>query len=129
MRYSFHCLGHKNIRAKHYKTIEFTKDSNLTPRGTCIIGVRADFDVSSLKRLSGRIRIVVEVNGLLDTFYATINPDFDDEHEIVFRKSNYRSKRTLGFNLDKGANRLNRDIVKLMQNPDQKIKVTFEELD
>jgi len=129
MRYSFHCLGHKNIRAKHYKTIEFTKDSNLTPRGTCIIGVRADFDVSSLKRLSGRIKIVVEVNGLLDTFYATINPDFDDEHEIVFRKSNYRSKRTLGFNLDKGANRLNRDIVKLMQNPDQKIKVTFEELD
>ncbi len=129
MRYSFHCLGHKNIRAKHYKTIEFTKDSNLTPRGTCIIGVRADFDVSSLKRLSGRIKIIVEVNGLLDTFYATINPDFDDEHEIVFRKSNYRSKRTLGFNLDKGANRLNRDIVKLMQNPDQKIKVTFEELD
>jgi hypothetical protein len=126
MRYVFHCWGHENIRAKHPKTIEFTKDAHLTPRGDCIIGIRADFDLPSVKRLSGRIRITVEVNGLQDTFQAFVNPDFDDDYEMVFRKSGFRSKRTLGINLNKGAIGLKRDIVRLMRNPKAKMKVILE---
>ena len=127
-QYTFQCFGHENIRAKHHKTIEFTKDSDLTRQGTCILGVRADFDASCLKSLSGKIRITVEVGDLTDKFYATINPDFDDDHEIVFRRSTYRSKRTLGLRLNKGADCLKREIVQLMKDPDQVMKVTFEEL-
>ena len=125
MKYSFVCFGHENIRARHHKTIEFIKDRELTPRGTCIIGVNADFDTSMLKRFSGRIKILVEVGSLSDSFYATINPEFDDDREIVFRKSNYRSKRTLGNRLDKGASRLSRKIVDLMRSPATKMKVTL----
>jgi len=33
--------GHKNIRSLHPKTIEITKDSHLTSRGDCIVGVNA----------------------------------------------------------------------------------------
>lgn len=127
MKYSFRCFGHENIRAKHHKTIEFTKSSYLTPRGTCIIGIRADFDVSNLNRLSNKIKITVKVNEIIDIFFAKVNPNFNDDHEIVFRKSNYHSKRTLGFNLNKGAKDLNRDIIKLMQNPNSIMEVTLEE--
>lgn len=126
MKYVFHCYGHKNVRATHPKTIEFTKDSDITVRGDCIIGVRADFDRTELKKLSGKVTITVEVDNLKDTFKAVINPRFDDEHEVVFRKSPYKSKRTLGVKLNKGAHRLNRDIVQLMQNPDTVMKVTIE---
>lgn len=126
MRHIFHCFGHENIRAKHTKTIEFTKDAHLTLRGDCIIGVGADFDLLSVKRLRGRIRITVEVNGLQDTFRAFVNPDFDDDHEMVFRKSRFRSKRTLGVNLNKGAISLNRNIVRLMRDPKARMKVILE---
>ncbi len=34
--------GHPNVRSLHPKTIEITKDEHLTPRGDCIIGVRAN---------------------------------------------------------------------------------------
>ncbi len=126
MRYVFHCFGHENIRAKHAKTIEFTKDADLTPKGDCIIGVRADYDLQSVQKLQGRIRITVEVNGLQDVFRASVNPAFDDDHEMVLRRSRFRSKRTLGVNLNKGAAGLDRDIVRLMRDPQAEMKVTLE---
>ena len=48
--------GHPNIRSLHAKTIEITKDEHLTPRGDCIIGVKAnkacaDLDESFKHRL------------------------------------------------------------------------------
>lgn len=128
MKYVFSCYGHKNIRATHCKTIEFTKDPDLTVKGDCIIGVRADFDKKELKKLSRDILITVEVSALKDTFRAVINPNFDDDHEIVFRKSLYKSERTLGVRLNKGSNRLDREIVGLLQDPETVMKVTLEEV-
>jgi hypothetical protein len=128
MKYTFHCFGHENIRAKHAKTIEFSKDSELTRRGDCIIGVRADFELAEVKKLADKVRITVEVGELSDRFYAVINPDFSDEREMVFRKSRYNSGRTLGFSLNKGAIGLNRGIVQLMKNPATGMRVTIEEI-
>ncbi len=127
MKYTFQCYGHPNIKAKHYRTIEFTKDEDLTPSGDCILGIRANFEKAELKKLSGKIRIIVEVGSLSDTFHAVINPYFDDDHEIVFRKSLYQSKRTLGHFLNKGANRLDRAILKCLQSSDTLMTVTIEE--
>ena len=84
MRYTFTCRGHPNIRAEHNRTIEFTKDSYLTERGDCIVGVSADFDPAELRKLSGKIRITVEIGDLSDTFKAYVNPKFDGDREIVF---------------------------------------------
>lgn len=128
MKYVFHCCGNENIRATHVKTIEFTRERDITPRGDCIIGTGAEFDASELRRLSGKVRITVEVGGLQDTFKARINPNFGDHTEIVFRKSRYDSRRTLGFGLNKGANRLDREIVRIMQNPNSVMKVSIEEM-
>lgn len=128
MRYTFSCFGHKNIRATHHKTIEFTREDDLSPRGTCVLGVRADFDPLQLKRLSGRVRVAVTAEDVTDTFHATINPYFDDDREIVFRKSHFNSPRTLGIDLDKGADALRQDLVALLQNPQTRLEVTLETL-
>ena len=41
MRFQIEFSGHKNIRSLHEKTIEITKESDLTTAGDCIIGVNA----------------------------------------------------------------------------------------
>ena len=125
--YTFHCRGHKNIRARHTKTIEFTRETDITPRGDCIIGVSADFDVGLLRALSGKIRLTVAVGDLTDTFHAVINPDFVDPEEMVLRRSRYNTPRTFGFLLNKGAVGLKRDIVAAMKNRDAVMRVTLEE--
>jgi hypothetical protein len=55
--------GHPNIRSLHAKTIEITKDEHLTPRGDCIVGVKAnkacaDLDESFKHRLKSNSSIV-----------------------------------------------------------------------
>ena len=51
MEYSFNCYGHENITARHKTTLEFTKDRDLSLKGDCIIGVKADFSLPQLKNL------------------------------------------------------------------------------
>lgn len=126
MRCTFTCRGHPNIRAEHNRTMEFTKDHDLTERGDCIVGISADFDPDELKKLTEKIRITIEVNDHSNTFKAYVNPKFDDDNEIVFRKSRYRSSRTLGTDLNKGSSKLDREIVRMMQDPGTVMTVTIE---
>ena len=59
MRFEIQFSGHENIRSNHKKTIEITKEAELTLRGDCIIGVCATsscFDLpSSLKGKASEI--------------------------------------------------------------------------
>ena len=50
MKYSFACYGHENITAKHKTTLEFTKSNELSLKGDCIIGIKADFSIKEIKR-------------------------------------------------------------------------------
>ncbi|MDG6224172.1 MAG: DUF371 domain-containing protein [Candidatus Thermoplasmatota archaeon] len=126
MKASFTCRGHPNIRAEHSRTIEFTKDKELTERGDCIIGVSCDFDPEELKKLSGKVWITVQVDEMTDGFRAYINPKFDQDREIVFRKSRVRTQRTLGTDLNKGASKLERSIVERMRDPNAVMHVVLE---
>ena len=124
LRYVFRCYGHRNIRAKHTKTIEFTKDEEIGLKADCIIGVKADYDLSKLKRFRDNILITIECDEIADEFHAIVNPNFSDESEVVLRKSRYRSPRTFGVMLNKGADGLKRDIARLMQEPEKEMTVT-----
>ena len=42
--------GHENIKATHKTTMEITKDPYLTPRGDCIIAVKANKAALDLSR-------------------------------------------------------------------------------
>ena len=117
----FNISGHKNILGTHKNTIEFTKDSELTLKGDCIIGVKADFNLSELKALVkkySKIKIIILVDNLVEEINAVSNPEFNDEHEIVIRKTAFISGRTLGIKADKAIRDLSRDLINKLKKPD-----------
>ena len=130
MTFSFNCYGHSNVLSLHRNTLEFTKDSELSKDGDCIVGVRADFDYGKLMEFieenkDKKIICEISVDDISDEFSFVVNPDFKDEHEIVIRKSEFNSTRTLGFNVDKAAKDINRDLIEKLKNKDKKMKVIF----
>ncbi len=114
----FRALGHPNIKATHKNTIEFTKEDYLTPEGDCIVGVKADFDVSELKKFVKKhkhVKITIKTGGLKEIITAKTNPDFSDDHELVIRLGEHASPRTFAVRADKAAKHLNRELVKALQ--------------
>ncbi len=130
MSYSFSCYGHQNITSRHKNSLEFTKDSDVTLKGDCVIGVNVDFDLKVLKEFikknkDKKVRMKITANSISDEVLFDLNPEFDDEREIVIRKSSFLSLRTLGINSDKGADDLEKNLKKaLSQN--QKVYVTID---
>lgn len=133
MQYTFNCFGHPNIRAEHVKTLEFTKDTDLSLKGDCIVGINADFDLAKLKEFSKKVRVSCVVldpetgQKIVSVFKCKVNPAFNNNHELVLRKSGYGSDRTFGQGLNKGSNHLDRKMVRLMQNPVTKMQVTISQ--
>lgn len=119
--------GHPNVLSNHQKTFEITKDEHLTTRGDCIIGLKASkgcADTSNevksiLKNKESKVKFEIEVEGEQFEFFAKGSPEltFDDKHEIVIRKSDYASPRTLAVNANKAACDLPRSMVQMLKNP------------
>tara|TARA_Y100000310_G_C20668879_1_gene809155 strand:+ start:243 stop:662 length:420 start_codon:yes stop_codon:yes gene_type:complete len=138
MEYSFKAIGHKHITGKHKKTFEFTKDDDLTLNGDCILGVNSDFDsiklqefIKNLKQDKISINLTFEDKNkavLTETITATINKSFSDENEIVIRKSNMETERTLATLSDKSAIDLSRDFMNALSNPEQTIIIKISQL-
>ena len=110
----FNIFGHENILSLHRNTLEFTKDTSLTKQGDCIIGVKADFSYEQLMKivkLWDKAKAVIFVDDISDDFEFYINKKFNDKHEIVIRKTDFLSDRTLGIKASKAACDINRDII------------------
>ncbi len=133
MRFEIKFSGHVHIRSTHKKTIEITKDSELSPKGDCIIGVNASSSCidlpSSLKKklqdpdskVKFSIKVaehefIVEGRGCKDLILT--HPE-----DIVIRKSNFICPRTLAIKCDKASDLFPREMVTLLQDP--KTKGTF----
>ena len=125
MRLTAH--GHPNIKASHKTTFEFTKDCFVTKTGDCIVGINADFSLSELKMLlnNKKIKITIKVDNQTEEIIAQPNKSFNSEHEIVVRKTNFVSKRTLAINSNKAAIDFD-SIREKLKNPEQKIIVKIE---
>jgi uncharacterized protein len=118
--------GHKNVLSLHARTIEITKDSNLTKNGDCIIGVSANKSCNDLNTaLKARLRsngtivkitIVVEPYEFELSGYGNKGLDITHEHDIVLRKSNYVDSRTLVVSCDKSAHDIPRNMVSSLTN-------------
>jgi hypothetical protein len=137
MEYRFTAFGHPNLRATHKSTLEFTKDANLTVEGDCIVGVNADFDPLKIRefaksceghRMKLTLKAQVGKRALEDSVEARPNTLFNDLHELVIRKSDFRSGRTLGVCATKAANDLDRGMVDLLKNPSFTIEVALEKM-
>jgi hypothetical protein len=130
--------GHPNVRSLHGKTVEITKDENLTLRGDCIIGVRAskacaDLDEALRHRLRSNDSVVkIEIMVGNDTFVINGRGDerftLQNPHDIVIRKTNFVCPRTMSIKCDKASSDLPRKMVKMLQDKDTKgiFRITVE---
>ena len=128
-------FGHKNLLCTHGTTIEITKDSFLSKRGNCILGVnssKACIDLTAeLKEIiknGKRLKITIKVDNLKDSFcgYGNKKLTLSNKKEMVFRKSNFICDRTVLINCNKSSNDLNRQIINLLTNPEMEMKIIFE---
>ncbi|MGA0297317.1 MAG: DUF371 domain-containing protein [Nitrosopumilaceae archaeon] len=122
--------GHENIRSNHKKTIEITKESELTVRGDCIVGVNANYSCSDLpedlkeklRDPSSEIEFSIRVEDHEFIIKGKGHEDLILSHleDIVIRKSNFVCPRTLAVKCDKASDLLPREMVSLLQNPNTK---------
>ena len=130
--------GHKNILSLHPRTIEVTKDPNLTKNGDCIIGVSAnkacdDLNISVKKKLRTRdtfvkMKIIVDQVEFELAGIGNTDLSISHKHDIVLRKSNYTDSRTLAISCDKSAIDITRDLVNLLTVSDARgiLRITIE---
>lgn len=137
MGYKFSAYGHPSILGTHKTTLEFTKDEELTLRGDCIVGIKADFELdelrdfikkSSNKKIALTIETISNKNSkkIKETIYAKINSSFNDNAEFVIRKTNFVSERTFAIHSNKAAFDLNRDLISFLKGENNKISVIIE---
>ena len=133
MQYTFNAHGHPNILATHKTTLEFTRDSELSLKGDCIVGVRADFELNKIKKIinkskNNKIKILIEtenkkINGIIE---AELNPNFNDNNEIVIRKTDFASERTLAYRSNKAAFALKMALIDFLKEKRNKITVILK---
>jgi hypothetical protein len=132
---TIYASGHKNILSTNKTTFEITKETHLTKQGDCIIAVGANKGAADLsqkfretaRNKLARMTIKIEADHEVDTVNARGNPQLSLTHatDLVVRKSEYVSDRTLAICADKAAKDLSRELVERLQNPNQVVKITL----
>jgi hypothetical protein len=113
--------GHPLVRALHPSTMELTKERDLTQRGDCVIGVSADkaaFDLSSavkeaLRTAGASVTFTIRVGGERFVFTARGSRGLllDDRRDVVIRRSQFISPRTLAIDAEAAARDIPRALV------------------
>ena len=127
--------GHVNVLATHRTTLEFTKETNLSKMGDCIVTVGTDKAVADLngefrKNLANdnsRITILIEAGEISEKITAHGSSRLTLTHgkDLVIRKSDYVCSRTLAVRADKAANNLSRSLVEKLKDSKQDVKITL----
>jgi uncharacterized protein len=135
----FHAYGHPAILSTHPTTLEITASDGLTRRGDCVVAVRSSSTVrdlpEELKRVlsssSGRGRIALRVGTFEFTVEGRGNPGltFSHETDLVVRKSGFISDRTLMIYADKSSIDIPREMVRMLQNPNNRVTVEISATD
>ena len=130
MKYEIEFFGHENIRSNHKNTIEITKESHLTPRGDCIVGVSANSSCNDLpeelknklKNPETTVKLLIKVGDDEFSIQGKGHPNLTLTHQedIVLRKSDFTCPRTLSVKCDKASDLVPREMVTKLQNPKTK---------
>ena len=122
---SFVCRGHPNVAATHNKTIELTRDADISRRATCVLGVASDHDDRALLALRGRVEVTVECDGERDQFAATMSPFFLGDDSLVFRRGAGLRADTFAFDATKTAATVDRALVERLGSSERRLAVTI----
>jgi len=128
--------GHKNILSLHEKTIEITKDNELTVNGDCIVGINSSLACIDLpEKFKKKIRdpnteIIFTI--MTDEHSFSIHGKGSEKltlkhpNDIVLRKSAFTCSRTIAIKCDKASDDIPRKMVKKLQNPKTTGKLVIE---
>ncbi|HEU17535.1 MAG TPA: DUF371 domain-containing protein [Methanolinea sp.] len=115
------CGGHPNIRGTHRSTFQITTETDLSPRGDCVIGVGADkgaIDLSDEFRAALECESATLVTLLVAgdisvrvTSKGSASLTLDHETDLVWRKSTFTCSRTIGISSDYAALTLPRELI------------------
>ncbi|MDA0756378.1 MAG: DUF371 domain-containing protein [Crenarchaeota archaeon] len=138
MKLTIPFTGHEQVLSLHEKTLEITKDDNLTPQGDCIIGVNSDISCLDLpekmkkkiQNSESKISFTLQVGKFRFKIQGHGSEKLTLKHvsDIVLRKSAFTCSRTIAINCDKASSDIPRDLVRLLQNPQTKGKMIIEVL-
>ena len=130
--------GHKHVLSLHEKTLEITKDDELTPQGDCIVGVNSGISCIDLpEKIKKKIqnpetknKFTLKVRKFSFKVQGHGSEKLSLKHvsDIVLRKSAFTCSRTIAINCDKASSDIPRDFVRLLQNPQTKGKMIIEVL-
>jgi hypothetical protein len=127
--------GHRNILCTHETTIELTKDTYLTKKGNCILGINAskgcadlDQELKSYIWEGKKIQVILRSDEYIDSFYGFGHENLPLTHEkdIVFRKSDYLCERTVLINCSKSSKDLSLNLVDNIKTSNQEIHIIFK---
>jgi 16S rRNA (cytidine1402-2'-O)-methyltransferase len=125
---SFACRGHPNVTATHDKTLEVTRDADISRRATCVLGVASDHDDRALLALRGRVEVTLTCGDVRDLFTATMSPFFLGDSSLVFRRGPGLRGRTVAFDASQTASTLDRGLVAKLASSEARLDVTVREL-
>jgi uncharacterized protein len=130
--------GHHNVMSNHKKSIEITRENDLSLNGNCIIGVRSNKGCSHLDPLLRcqlrKNNTLIKMELIVDdmSFVILGRGDFklmaSDTKDIVIRKSNFCCPRTLSISCDKAASDIPIGIIRKLKNPESSglLRITAE---
>ncbi|WP_018685138.1 DUF371 domain-containing protein [Actinokineospora enzanensis] len=124
------CRGHRDIRATHAKTLEFTTDSEITGRATCVVGVGGVVLGGAVVGaapggIAGPVSVTISAGGHGVTVRALANSRWRPGGSAVIRRSGRRLPNTLATDADLGSSDLPRALVAAMADPDAVIEVVI----
>jgi uncharacterized protein len=135
----FHAYGHPAILSTHPSTLEITTSHELTRRGDCVVAVKSSRAARNLpedlKRVlsssSGRGRLALRVGPFEFTVEGRGDPrlTFLHDTDLVVRKSAFISDRTLMIYADKSSMDIPRDMVRLLQDANNRVTVEISATD
>lgn len=117
--------GHPNITAKHTTTFQVTKDKDISKRADCVIGIAADramYDFSesmktALRNDGASVCVTMHVGEMQEIALGrgSSNLTCSNSRDIVARKSDFTSGRTLMIKADKAAADLDRRLIERLK--------------
>ena len=119
--------GHPMVSSLHPTTIEVTTEDHLSENGDCIIGVGADKGCSQLdpavkeclRHEGSKVTLRIVVGSSTFEVRATGDPALALSHprDIVIRKSQFVSDRTLALRASAASRDIPRGMVRLLMDP------------
>ncbi|MBF0175431.1 MAG: 16S rRNA (cytidine(1402)-2'-O)-methyltransferase [Magnetococcales bacterium] len=123
---SIHCKGHLNIQATHTKTLELTTDLDVTQRGSCIVGVAAQYDADALASLRGPVCITLRCGEQIDTLFAVVSPTFKPGDPLIIRRHPLPQGNTFAHAATKSARDLDRAFIDSLRLPGANVVMDVE---